>query len=261
MSGCHEASWCTLGIHIFDGSEPRCAEGGPIVYLAAVPRDEVRILDTWHTLGMRGTGSHDVEVENVFVPERRVTIMAPAEARPSVHKGPLYEMSLWAAAPLIGAVTIGIASAALEEVLEVARRKTPAYMKVGLRDRDYVHTQIARARAKIGAARAKIGAARAYLHQSVRDAWSTACAGERLDPEQKIEIQLATSHANLTSAEAVDVLHDVAGATAIRNQYPLERHFRDIHTLTQHAFGSTSRLESSGRLMLGLENNWGFFVF
>jgi alkylation response protein AidB-like acyl-CoA dehydrogenase len=59
----------------------------------------------------------------------------------------------------------------------------------------------------------------------------------------------------------VDVLHDIAGATAIRTQYPLERHFRDIHTLTQHAFGSTSRLESSGRLMLGLENNWGFFPF
>ncbi len=92
-------------------------------------------------------------------------------------------------------------------------------------------------------------------------AWDTACAGRRLDQEEKIEIQIATSHANLTSAEAVDILHDIAGATAIRNQYPLERHFRDIHTLTQHAFGSTARLESSGRLMLGLENNWGFFVF
>lgn len=243
-----------MGIHIFDGSEPRSAGGEPIVYLAVVPRDEVKILDTWHTLGMRGTGSHDVEVENVFVPERRVTVMAPAESRASVHRGPLYEMSLWAAAPVIGAVTIGIASAALEEVLEVARKKTPAYMKVGLRDRDYVHTQIARAWAEIGAARA-------YLHQSVRDAWDTVSAGRRLDQEQKVEIQLATAHANLTSAEAVDLLHDIAGATAIRNQYPLERHFRDIHTLTQHAFGSTSRLESSGRLMLGLESNWGFFVF
>ena len=74
-------------------------------------------------------------------------------------------------------------------------------------------------------------------------------------------MQLATTHANLAAARAVDLVHAVAGTSAIRNEYRFQRYFRDVHTMTQHAFTSASRYESVGALMLGVESDWPFFAF
>ena len=79
--------------------------------------------------------------------------------------------------------------------------------------------------------------------------------------KRKLKMQLATSHAVASAAKAVDLVHAAAGASAIRDELKFQQHFRDAHTITQHAFGSASRYESVGALMLGMESDWGFFAF
>jgi alkylation response protein AidB-like acyl-CoA dehydrogenase len=114
--------------------------------------------------------------------------------------------------------------------------------------------------AQAAQAEALVGAARAYLHESLRQAWESALQGQMITREQKINIQLAASFAMQASAKAVRLVHAAAGTSSIRLEHSLERHFRDVHVLTQHAFASANRYESAGKLLLGLETDWPFFV-
>jgi alkylation response protein AidB-like acyl-CoA dehydrogenase len=112
---------------------------------------------------------------------------------------------------------------------------------------------------RVANAEAKVGAARAFLHETFNTAWQTAVSGSFLTMQQKADCQLASSYMVMASAEAVDLIHSIAGTSAIRHEKSLQRHFRDIHVITQHAFVCESRLEAVGQVRLGLEADWGFF--
>jgi alkylation response protein AidB-like acyl-CoA dehydrogenase len=238
-----------------DGGAPRVGElGEPIQIIVAYPAKEAEILDTWHTVGMRGTGSHDVVVKDVFIPERRTTLLAPLTRPGTAFQGPLYRLTIWPPVAALAPPALGIARAAVDALLDLGKQKTPNYTRTPLRERPTVQAQVARAEALLGAARA-------YLHESLREGWETSVQGQMLSLEQKIKIQLATTYAIRAAADAVDLVHEVAGTTAIRNEHRFQQHWRDVHVITQHAFGSTSRYESVGKLLFGLETDWGFFPF
>jgi alkylation response protein AidB-like acyl-CoA dehydrogenase len=254
VSGCHHASWFLGPALIMDGTQPRRGEDGNPVQIVVVYRaEEAEILDTWHTIGMRGTGSHDVVATDVFVPARRTTVLAPLAKPANGFQGPLYRLTIWTAVAALAAPALGIARAAISELIDLSRRKTPNYTQTSLCERPIVQTQAAEAEALVCAARA-------YLHDSVRQAWETALQGQIIDREQKINIQLAASFAMEASAKAVRLVHTAAGTSSIRLEHSFEKHFRDVHVLTQHAFASANRYESVGKLLLGLETDWPFFV-
>jgi alkylation response protein AidB-like acyl-CoA dehydrogenase len=254
MTGCSEAAWFITAALIVEADGPRTApDGTPMLLLTGYPRGEARIVLNWETLGMRGTGSHDVVVEELFVPEHRTATLASREPSSSAYDGPLYRMGLWGTlVPSIASVSLGVARTAIDVVRELARAKVPAYVSGKLADRGVVHRDLARAEAKYRAARA-------LLHQAVGDAFLRAEEGTPLGMDDKLSVQLACTHANVCAAEVVDLVYALAGATAIRKDFPLERCFRDAHTLTQHAFVGAPRFESCGRLMLGVESDWSFF--
>ncbi|HUI77286.1 MAG TPA: acyl-CoA dehydrogenase family protein [Bryobacteraceae bacterium] len=253
-SGCNHASWLVGAAFIFDKDELRLDQNGiPIQLILAFPKNEVTILDTWHTVGMRGTGSNDIAVQDVFVPQWRAAQVAPLTQLPKAFDRPLYRMTLWFAVAALAAPSLGTARAAIDALLALALKKTPAYTRSPLAERPVAQMQVARAEALLGAARA-------YLYDTVRDAWDTASQGQFLAQKQKIAIQLAVSHAICSAADAVDLVHQAAGTSAIRLEHPFERYFRDAHAMTQHAFGSASRFESAGKLMFGLETDWPFFA-
>jgi alkylation response protein AidB-like acyl-CoA dehydrogenase len=106
---------------------------------------------------------------------------------------------------------------------------------------------------------ALLGAARAYLYETAEEAWDTALQVQFLSQPQKVKIQLAVSHAIRPAADAVDLVHAAAGTNAIREGQPFERLCRDVHVITQHAFGSAARFESAGKLLFGQPNDWPFF--
>lgn len=254
-SGCNHATWMMGSSFIYDqdSDKPRLDENGnPIMMMSAFPKADVTILDTWHTVGMRGTGSHDFAVKDVCVPRSRTAAVAPLKQIPPACDLPLFRMTLWFVVAVLGAPPLGTARAAIDALIELATKKTPAYTRSPLAERPVAQMQVARAEALLGSARA-------YLYESVSEAWDTALQGRFLVLKQKMAIQLAVCQALSASAEAVDLVHQAAGTTAIRQAQPFERYFRDAHVMTQHAFGSASRFESVGKLMFGLETDWPFF--
>jgi alkylation response protein AidB-like acyl-CoA dehydrogenase len=95
MSGAYHAQWFIGLANVYDGQTPRLGESGaPITLLTVCPAGEATVIDTWHTLGMRGTGSHDVLMQELFVPSRRTALLAPYDKPGSAYHGPLYKFSI-----------------------------------------------------------------------------------------------------------------------------------------------------------------------
>jgi alkylation response protein AidB-like acyl-CoA dehydrogenase len=252
-SNCHAADWGLGLANIYDGDEPRLGEGGiPETLITLFPMSDAEIIDNWETLGMRGTGSHDVRVENIFVPESHAVPFVPMETPSSAYSGPLHRTTVWPSVAINAVSAIGIAQAAIEAFIDLADIKTPAYTAKTLRDKSVVQLRVANAEAKVGAAKA-------FLYQTFDTAWQTAAGGSFLTMQQKGDCQLAASHVVMASAEAVDLIHSIAGSSAIRNEQSFQRYFRDCHVITQHAFVCESRLEAVGQIRMGLEPDWGFF--
>ncbi|MCW0216471.1 MAG: acyl-CoA dehydrogenase family protein [Pseudonocardia sp.] len=257
VSGCHAATWLILTAMVIEDGAPRLTAGGdPVSLLVFLPRADGEIIDNWDTLGMRGTGSHDVAVTDLFVPEHRTASLAPFTGDPpgSAFRAPLYRLVIWEFVPGLAMIALGIAGAAIGDLVALAKVKTPAYTGVPLRERPVAQSQIAQAEGHRAAARA-------YVRETLAAAYATCEAGEPLTTDQRRDIQLAACHAVQAAATAVRLVHDLAGSSAIRNSGPFSAHFRNVHTVTQHAFASASRYESVGQLMLGLPPEWPFFAF
>jgi indole-3-acetate monooxygenase len=254
VSGSHDCSWYLFFPFIMEGDEPRRdAQGVPIQRFMWFPAESVTVLDTWYTLGMRGTGSHDVAVSDIFVPERRTAAMEPLQRPGKAYQGPLYRMTIWVPIALLAPPALGVARAAIDDLIELARTKKPTFSGSTLRQRQVVQRQLAEAEATLGAGRA-------LLYETFRENWEVAAQGATITLDRKAQMQLATSHANVCAAKAVELVHDAAGASAIRNQYKFQRYFRDARTMTQHAASSANRYESVGALMLGEQSDWPFFA-
>jgi alkylation response protein AidB-like acyl-CoA dehydrogenase len=255
VSGAHQAT-VILGFATIadDGKTRTGANGMPETLLTACPASEAEIIDNWNTIGMRGTGSHDVEMREVFLPEHRAVPWRPLRKPGSAYGGPLYRLTVWPAIAALVPPALGIARAAIDEAVELITQKTPAYGTKTLKDRTVVQSQLARAEAKLGAGRA-------YFYGVFEEAWAEAAAARPITMGLKARMQLAMTHAVLESAAAVDLVHEIVGASGIREEYAFSKHFRDIHVITQHGFINAGKLEPVGQIMLGLEPEWPFFQF
>jgi alkylation response protein AidB-like acyl-CoA dehydrogenase len=149
---------------------------------------------------------------------------------------------------------VGIAAAAVDEVIDLARTKIPAYNVTPVREQQW-------AQLAAGKARARVDAARDTLHRSAEEAYDDAASDSSLSWDSKVRLQLAVAFAAEACAEAVRLVADVAGSSAIRLEHPFERHFRDVHVLTQHTSKATPRYATAGRLLFGLENDWVWLSF
>jgi alkylation response protein AidB-like acyl-CoA dehydrogenase len=252
-SGCLQASWFSCQAQVFDGETPRVdGNGEPVVIWPFYKADEGNVVDTWHTMGMRGTGSHDTVAEDVFVPEHRAACLRPLTDPSPAYGGPLYRTTVWVPVAVLAAPALGIAQSAIDFVVTLGKKK-PNYVTQTMGERPVAQSQIAEATAMLGASRA-------FLYEALNEAYAVGQAGNLLGEEQKIKVQLATTYAIRTAADAVDLACRAAGTTAIRETSPLEKNFRDIQVITKHAYSSTARYESVGRLLFGQESDWGFFA-
>src|SRR6516162_3904241 len=239
------SAW-TVGssVIIEDGGPRRGADGLPDMRLMLFPTSAVEIIDTWRVGGLRGTGSHDFRVADLFVPDERA--IAAFTAKP-VRKGTLFAAPfITVFAMALASAPLGIARAAIEAFVEVAEGKTPIGASAKLRDK-------ASAQADLGKAEALLSSARAFLVESLQGIWDTVAAGETPSIRQRAVARLAAAQAASASAQAVDLLYNAAGGTAIYEHNLLERCFRDVHATTQHVGISSANFEISGRVLLGLD--------
>ncbi len=252
-SGCHYATHLMGAAAIMDGDGPRLGpDGGPVLVGGLFRAEDVEIVEHWETLGLRGTGSHDFRVRDLFVPAQRVIVLAPFDHPGAAFHGPLYRMGLWLDGIRIAITALGIARAALESFIALAGAKMPNGLQSVLADRSVVQDQVARAQAKIEAGRAAV-------YQSVETAWRFVEAGGRITTKEGIAMGLASSFGVELAVQAVDTLQGLAGTTGIRAEHPFQQYFRDVHTLNQHALASAARFESLGKLILGRETDWPFY--
>lgn len=248
-SGGRHATW--LGAHCpisrEDGS-PRLDENGQQVERTMLVRTEdVEWTDIWNTVGLRGTASDQFALKDFFVrADHSITREFERECR---ENGPLYRMGNGTCYQVgFAGVACGIARGALDCFLDLARNKIQRGNKSPIRDNAVVQAGLAQSEVNLRAARA-------YLLQSMAEIWKHLCAGSMITVEQRMTIRMASTHAIHRGREAVDFAYNAAGATAIFDTHPLERRFRDIHTVTQQLQGRASHFETVGAWMLGVETD------
>lgn len=243
-SGSQVATWMAGGCIVMDGDTPATsANGAPEIRLCLMPIAEVTIHDTWRVNGLRGTGSHDWEVRDVFVPIERTNALGVDH--PWCDR-PAFAFPIWGLLSLgIAGVALGIGRAAIDELTRLAGEKTPIGASRRLAERSQVQEQAARAEARLRGARA-------FLFEAMDDAWQTASGGGRPSMRQRATIRLAATNVAHSCAEVVDAMYTAGGATANYDSSPLQRHFRDIHALTQHVMVQPTTWEMTGRILLGL---------
>ena len=250
-SGSSHASWYIAGAMLVqDGAPISGPEGRPRMREFFFPASEARVIDTWESTGLRGTASHDYEVRDIFVPERRTLWFQEPPSEP----GPLYRMPPVAMfATFIAAVQLGIARHAIDAFVELATTKVPTMSEIILADR-------VTAQATLGRARAQVSAARGYLENTLQGLWDRVDAGHAPTLGDRGDLWLASAHAGHTAHAAIDMLYTAAGATAVYAASPLDRCLRDARTALQHVCTQEVHFELAGRLALerdAVASVWG----
>jgi alkylation response protein AidB-like acyl-CoA dehydrogenase len=244
VSGCELASWMVLLCVVHHDGEPRLTPAGPPeTRFMILPAAECEIIDTWMVGGLRGTGSHDVAVHDRFVPtEFGSSFTDPyvlAEAR---YRLPPFSRVI----PGLGAMALGIARSAIETLTEIATEKTPERTTQTLRENHG-------AQIRVSQAESLVRSARLFLYDSLEQLWTVLNAEGGATMTARAHVRLAASHAVVSAVQAIDLLYGAAGASALYTSCPLERAFRDVHAITQHIGVHPRVLETTGRVLFGLE--------
>lgn len=251
-SGCMHASSLHGACKVFDGDAPRLLPNGDqeirIAYF--YPKSVARIIDTWDVSGMRGTGSHDIEVEDLFVPEERTFSALDRRARVT---GPINRIHGFDLAGCgFACVGLGVARAAIDALVELASVKVPRYASTLLRDREMTQAQI-------GEAEALLRSGRAFLFEVVGEMWETVLAARPITERQRSELRLAMTHAAQSAARATHLACVASGTTSIFASSPLERYARDAEVVTRHVQLQCVNYEAVGRTLFGLPSTSPLF--
>jgi alkylation response protein AidB-like acyl-CoA dehydrogenase len=243
-SGCRHAAWLAARAYVFQNGQPRVNDGEREERYLFVPAAEAEILDTWHVRGMRGSGTHDFAVNDVFVPAERTILQAGA---PLLESGPLYQIprSLLFAVGDAG-IALGMARSCLTAFSELAGAKKPRAMQAMLRDQPLVQTTV-------GRAEADLRSGRAFLTEAVQELWTEATSTGTLTQDKRASLRLATTHAIRLAVQVIDAVYHAAGVTVIYERNLIQRHFQDIHVISQHLQGRLAHYELVGKYALGLE--------
>ena len=242
-TGCRHASWVAAHAQIIENGEIRQKDGKPEARYLLVPVAQAELLDTWHTRGMRGTGTHHFAVEDVFVPAERTVF---AKGAPQVSGGARYKIPFTLSfAAGDAAVALGLSRSCLNAFFELAGSKTPRYVQGLLREQPL--TQFT-----VGQAEAALRSGRAFLMEAVCEIWNEATATGAVSLERRAVLRVAATHAIRLAAQLVESIYSACGADAAFDGNLIQRHFQDIHVITQHVQGRLAHYELVGKHWLGL---------
>lgn len=241
VSGCQHGDWI-FGTSVIDGAPPPGPGAPPPMVSTLFRPDQVQVVDTWRSLGLRGTGSHDVVASDVFVPAE---LGFDLFGGPPSVPGPAFVVPVFQFSCQMAAVAVGIAGGALAEITaQVKAGLHRSYTRSSLLDSPLFHH-------RLGEADATLRAARATLHATAAQLWSAASEGP--DHVLAISQSAASTVAWVTEscARVVDACYLAGGSRALRDGSPLQRRFRDMHTLTQHIVTCDGWYGAAGAALLG----------
>jgi alkylation response protein AidB-like acyl-CoA dehydrogenase len=236
-SGITHSDFLFAGCFVEGGGEDERRRPSVVV----LPKKQLDVQDTWHTLGLRGTGSHDCVVDEVFVPRSRVFSLFDG---PVVDR-PLYRFPRFGFFSLsIGAAALGNARAAIDDLVTLAAGKVGQGSTRTLAER--APTQIS-----VAAAEAALRGAQVLFYDAIGAAWEAAQDAEPVSTELRNGLRLAATHAVRTSADVVRSMYELGGGSTIYDGAPLQRRFRDAFTATAHFQVNEASRELPGRILLG----------
>jgi alkylation response protein AidB-like acyl-CoA dehydrogenase len=243
-SGTGHAEYVCAGFLPMDSGEMVVGEDGmPEMLVAVVPREEVTFTDGWHVQGLKGTGSYDYNLQEVFVPAHRTY---PLFTRDPRRGGTLYRFGVM---PLTAcghaAWALGVARSAIDDVVELAQTKVRMGEESSLAHKLTFRRDLAHHEGMWRAAHRLVVDTFTGMEARIAD-------GEALSAAMRADMRIAATYATEASREVVQWAHLAAGTTAIREGSRLERAFRDMYTGTQHAFISEKTYTEAGKLLLGL---------
>ena len=242
-SGSQNSDWVLGGCMFYEDGEPLLDErGNQRTHMVLMPASEVEFLDTWHVSGLCGSGSLDYRVSDAFVPDERVAgYMIDRETL----RQPLYAFPQFTFLALgIGAVCMGIARAAIDELIDVATAKKRAGNSATIASKSISQTKLAQAEADLRSARA-------FYYDTLEEAWEVARNGGKVSLDVRRDLRLATTNAVMKSAGVVDEMYNLAGGTSVYRSSRLQRYFRDVHVTTQHIMVAPQTLEVLGSMYFG----------
>ncbi len=247
-SGCHHASWLFLNCVVSDESGPCINVGGPLdgmpqLRMMSVPVEDANIIPNWSVIGLHGTGSNDVAVSELFVPENRTFALTdqPVDTAPLCT----FRSALATTFTPLAGNTLGMARGAMNAFMDLAGARATTMNMSLLRDRPPVQQVV-------GQAEAIISGARAYALDSAGRMWEAMQSGKEDLGEEVLQTRLAVTHAVHESVRAIDLLYHASGTNAVRSSNLLERYFRDVNAAMMHAGGLLANFEQGGRVAMGL---------
>lgn len=250
-SGCQHARWLFGNCVVTENGQPRAGllPGARETRAMLFGSDQARIIDTWEVSGLRGTGSHDIEVTNLQVPsdDSLDIFMGQSCVAGALYKAPVVSFALH-----IGAVGVGIARHALADIIALVQtNKKRLYAGSAIADSPLFHHRLAQAETSLRAARE-------LLMAESRAVWQSSLDGRSPNPPETARVVGSVAWAAQTAASIVDTCYTAGGGTAPYNSSPLQRHLRDIHTLTQHAAVNEAMLARAGAFLVGRSPDFTF---
>lgn len=250
-SGCQESDWMLGSFQILDGGQPRRRpDGGSLHWRGVFPRAQAQLVDgSWDVAGLRGTGSFDWTVEDVFLPERRTMIHAgvPLDNQWERWPGLTYALPTQAwVGPHHSAVITGIARAGIDSLIQLAVDKTP-------RGRTGMLCESPQVQDAVGRADAILNAGRVYRGATIAELWNTIAAGEQTTLEQRARCRLASTYAADSAREAMDLVYRHGGSTSFKRESRLAECWRDLHVVGQTVTVAPEWYPIGGRVYLGMD--------
>jgi indole-3-acetate monooxygenase len=250
-TGCQEAVWMLGSFQILDDGKPRRRpDGGSLYWRALFPRADVTIVPgSWDVAGLRGTGSFDWTVKDLFLPERRTMVHAgvPVDNQWNRWAGTTYALpSVAWVGPHHSSVITGIARAGIDALIELAADKTP-------RGRSGLLCENPQVQDDVGRADMMLNAGRVYRSAMMRELWNAVAAGEDSTLEQRARCRLAAVHAADCARGAMDLMYRHGGSTSFKRASRLAECWRDLHVVGQTATVGPEWYPIAGRVLLGMD--------
>ena len=245
ISGSSHANWTLGGTLIMDGSNPVMRpDGQPDWRFMMFPMTDTVVHDTWRAAGLKATASHDLSVDNVYVPEELTP--RPLFDVPR-HDGPLWRFSFFG---LLGCcmvgVPLGIARRALDEAVPLSQTKSRNGGRSTMAEDGAVQLDLIRAETALRAARS-------LVFEAIGTAWEHALAGNPMSTDDRLAVRLASFHAAEVGLRVVETCFRIGGGGALYEHSPLQRCWRDLHAASHHLFFGDQSLQDIARVHLGLE--------
>jgi indole-3-acetate monooxygenase len=248
-SGSGHCAWLCGGCTVWENGEmKRLPSGAPDARMMVFPASAATLLDTWHVMGLKGTGSGDIEVKDILVPMgRSVSLVADAP----LERGALYKFPAFGLLALgVSAAAMGNARGALDAFHALATVKKSQGSAKTLAERQTMQAAFAEAEAKFRAARA-------YQFAEIDRVWAIALQPGDIPMTARADLRLACTHMTRTGADICRTLYDLGGGAALYESSDLQRRFRDAHAITQHIATAPATYELTGRILFGLPTDGG----